>query len=81
VPRRHLATEALKLAALPPSGVDSERIFSQARAAFDYFMGKLKVETLSDRVFVRIHEKVLARMRFRNGQAVPGTGGLKTAPA
>jgi hypothetical protein len=44
-----LATEALKLAALPPSGADIERIFSQRRAAFDYFMGKLKVETLSDR--------------------------------
>jgi hypothetical protein len=46
-------------------------MFSRARAAFDCFVGKLKVETLFDRLFVRINKKplrVLACIVFRNGQ-------------
>jgi hypothetical protein len=30
---------AMRLAVFPTSGADIERLFSQARAAFDYFMG------------------------------------------
>jgi hypothetical protein len=38
-----MASTALKIAVFPTSGADIERLSSQARAAFDYFMGGCKV--------------------------------------
>jgi hypothetical protein len=56
VPGSRARAEALKLAAPPLVGADIEPAFSsQARVSFDYLMGKLKVETLSDRLFVKIN--------------------------
>jgi hypothetical protein len=78
-----LATEALRLAALPPSGADIERI-SQRRAPPSTLSLGVEVETLSDRLFVKTNKKqlpVVARVVFRGGQAVLWTGGLKAAPA
>jgi hypothetical protein len=64
-----MAGIALKIAVFPTSGADIERLFSQARAAFDYFMGGCKVGTMSDRLFVKINRKMLKRLRIRTDVA------------
>ena len=54
-----LYSTAMKLAVFATSGADIERLVSQARAAFDYFMGGCKTGTMSDRLFVKINRRVL----------------------
>ena len=60
-----MASIARTLAVWPTSGADVERLFTQARAALDYFMGGCKVGTMSDRLFVKGNRKMLKRLHIR----------------
>ena len=53
-PASPMQAVAMKISVFATSGADIERLFSQARAAFDYFMGSCKMGTMSDRLFVKI---------------------------
>jgi hypothetical protein len=56
-----LRQQALSLAAFAGSGAALERVFSQARASFDYFMGAFDDEAFSERLCVKVNADLLVR--------------------
>jgi hypothetical protein len=56
-----LRQQALSLAAFAGSGAAVERVFSQARASFSYFMGAVDDDAFSERLCVKVNADLLAR--------------------
>jgi hypothetical protein len=56
--------QALRLAAVAASGADIERVFSEGRANFDYFMGAIATPVLSDRLCAHVNSRLLDRFGF-----------------
>jgi hypothetical protein len=53
--------EALTLAAFAGSGADLERVYSEARVNFDYFMGAMSSAEFSARLCVKVNGRLLER--------------------